>query len=415
MGTLRPTFRIAILSPTATAAEASEWRDRIEAGIPRASVFHLPVESLANADGSPVHLDADIAILFAPDSQGEADAEIDALLRAVEKGANDPNASTSARVIEVGDAMRLRAPRSGADFVPRADADHELLPYLRGALASAQALRQARREVALLGRVIDSMGSELEERNEELQLAALVQKDFLPMPIEPLHGVRVTTLYRPLAQVSGDVYHIEQLDDDRIAVFLADAVGHGIPAALLGMAICRSLETSERVNGQLELLGPAETLARLNARLVEHQRATTRFATAIAAQIDCRKRTMRLAVAGHPPAILLRPGEPPQTIPAEGSLLGVFAGERYDEYEFDLQPNDRLLLYSDGFEQAFSTEGRAEHLEEFGALAGVLDPEELVRRVALGVDRHSGSLHQQDDLTLLCVSVEQCASMRSAA
>ena len=79
------------------------------------------------------------------------------------------------------------------------------------------------------------------------------------------------------------------------------------------------------------------------------------------------------------------------------------------------RPNDRLLLYSDGFEQAFSTEGRAEHLEEFGALAGVLDPEELVRRVALGVDRHSGSLHQQDDLTLLCVSVEQCASMRSAA
>ena len=116
----------------------------------------------------------------------------------------------------------------------------------------------------LLGRVVESLRAELEERNEELQLAALVQKDFLPAPLAPLHGVRVASLYRPLAQVSGDVYHIEQLDDDRIAIFLADAVGHGIPAALLGMAVCRSLETTDRIDGQLRLLGPGETLARAN-------------------------------------------------------------------------------------------------------------------------------------------------------
>ena len=124
---------------------------------------------------------------------------------------------------------------------------------------------------------------------------------------------------------------------------------------------------------------------------------------------------MRIAVAGHPPAILLRPGEQPRLIEVEGSLLGVFADESYAEAEVELRENDRLLFYSDGFEQAFTDEGAARHLDEFGALAGVLDPDELVHRVAMRVDTHSGSLHQQDDLTLLCVSVESAASLRAAA
>ena len=415
MAVQRPLVRIALIGPESNGAEIAAWRARLAAELPYASVSQLALDALADGHGGIVHLDAEIAVLFAPDSQGETDAELDTLLRAVERGANDPNAQSSARVVVVGDSVLLHAPTSGADFVARGSADRDLVPFLRGMLTCVQGLRASRRELALLGRVVDSMRNELEERNEELQLAALVQKDFLPLPVEPLHGVRVTTLYRPLAQVSGDVYDITQLDNDRISVFIADAVGHGIPAALLGMAVCRSLETTDRVNGRLSVLGPAETLARANKRLYEHQRATTRFATAIAAVIDCRRRTMRIAVAGHPPAILLRPGEPPRLIEVDGSLLGVFADEQYAEVEVELRENDRLLFYSDGFEQAFTDEGTARHLDEFGALSGVLDPDELVHRVAMRVDHHSGSLHQQDDLTLLCVSVENAASIRAAA
>lgn len=415
MATPRPTTRIAVISPESNAGEAAAWRERLAREIAGAAVAHLPVEALHDGGGNPVFLDVEIAVLFAPDSQGETDAEVDALLRSVERGANDAAAITSARVVVVGDDAKLHAPASGADFLPRAHAESELVPFVRGTLACAQALRASRRELALLGRVVESMRAELEERNDELQLAALVQRDFLPLPIEPLHGVRIATLYRPLAQVSGDVYHLEQLDGDRIAVFLADAVGHGIPAALLGMAVCRSLELTERVGASLALLGPGETLARANRRLYEHQRATTRFATAIAAVIDCRRRTMRIAVAGHPPAILLRPGEPARALEASGGLLGVFPDERYDEIELALEPNDRVLFYSDGFEQAFACDGAARHVEEFGGMSGVLDPEELVERIATRVDRHAGSLHQQDDLTLLCVAVERAAAVSRAA
>jgi len=412
---VRTSSRIAVISGATQAREAAAWRDVLARELPATTVAHLAVDALSDGANHPVHLETEIAVLFASDSQAETDAALDILLGSVERATNDPNELASARVVVVGDPAALHAPATGADFVARADATTTLPAFLRGLLANSAGLRESRRELALLSRVVDSMRTELEVRDEELQMAALVQKDFLPLPIEPLLGMRVTTLYRPLGQVSGDVYHVEQLDDHRIAIFLADAVGHGIPAALLGMAVCRSLEFSERVGGQLKLLGPGETLARANRRLHEHQRATTRFATAIAGVLDCATRRLRIAVAGHPPAILLRPGEGPQTIEAEGSLLGVFPDERYDEVEIELRPNDRLLFYSDGFEQAFAEQGTAHHVEEFGRLAGVLDPEQLVEQVAARLDAHHGSLHQADDLTLLCVSVEQTAAMRQAA
>jgi sigma-B regulation protein RsbU (phosphoserine phosphatase) len=291
----------------------------------------------------------------------------------------------------------------------------DLIPYLRGVVACAPTLRDARRELSLLNRFVGSMRNELEERNEELQLAALVQRDFLPLPVPELHGVRIGTFYRPLAQVSGDVYHVEQLDDDRLSIFLADAVGHGIPAALLGMAVCRSLETTERVQGQLRLLGPGETLARANTRLAEHQRATTRFATAIAGVLDCRTRKLRLAVAGHPPAILLRPGQAPRQIECDGGLLGIFPDEVYNEIEIDLEPNDKILFYSDGFEQAFTDDGTPSHFKEFGNMTEVNDPDAIVQEIAARIDAQLGSLHQADDLTLLCISVGELESARLAA
>ena len=379
------------------------------------NVVNIESSALVDRDGIALHLDVEVAIVFAASDINSAHSALDRTLQSVERAANDAHSIASARVLLVSDLESDRAPRHSSDAMTAASAETDLIPYLRGVLACAGGLRESCRELSLLGRVVQSMRSELEERNEELQLAALVQRDFLPLPVAPLHGVRVATFYRPLAQVSGDVYHVEQLDEDRISIFLADAVGHGIPAALLGMAICRSLETVDRSNGASRLLGPSETLDRANRRLAEHQRATTRFATAISGVLDCRTRRLRLAVAGHPPAILLRPGCAPKAIACEGGLLGIFPDEKYEEVELELLPNDRLLFYSDGFEQAFCDGSAARHVEEFGKLAGVLDAEQLVEEIASRVDRESGSLHQADDLTLLCIGVQESGALRVAA
>ena len=418
MQNCRAVVRVVVLSSPTLTASGHHWRDRIAQEISGVSVTHLALDAAMSGTAtamSGLGLDVEVALLLIDGSTQELNRALDAAMHAMQHSAGESGGLGAARVIAVSDAVATVCSRAGFELMPRANADSEILPFLRGIVACASNLREARRELSLLNRVVGSMRNELEERTEELQLAAQVQRDFLPLPIEPVHGVRVSTFYRPLALVSGDVYHIEQVDDDQISIFLADAVGHGIPAALLGTAVCRSLEVTERVHGVMRVLGPAETLARANRRLIEHQRATTRFATAIAGLLDCRTRRLRLAVAGHPPAILLRPGQLPQQIEASGGLLGIFPDEEYSEVEIDLQPNDRLLLYSDGFEQAFFEDGASRHIEEFGKLAGVLDCEQLVNEIAARIDAQSGSLHQADDLTLLCISVEEIVAMRRAA
>jgi serine phosphatase RsbU (regulator of sigma subunit) len=407
----RSIVRIAIVHADGLGRRADAWSTRLAAGLPGVVATTVPAASLRTSCGRPVRIDSEIVVVLPGDEPRAATATVDAAIHASEGDSGDP----TARIVVVGDGWSPRTGRAGIDRLGDAEGETTLVPFLRGMIASASGLREARRELALLNRVVASMRTELEERSDELQLAAHVQRDFLPLPVPPLHGVRITTFYRPLAQVSGDVYHVEQVDEDRLAIFLADAVGHGIPAALLGMAVCRTLETTDLSHGRIEVLGPGETLARANRRLVAQQRMTTRFATAIAGVLDCRTRRLRLAVAGHPPAVLLRPGEPPRPVEADGGLLGIFADEGYDEIELALEPNDRLLFYSDGFEQAFAENGAPRHVETFGELSGVLDGEQLVQEVAARVDERSGSLHQADDLTLLCISVETPAAASRAA
>jgi serine phosphatase RsbU (regulator of sigma subunit) len=415
MDQTRTSLRVAIVSSESVLTAAEAWRDRIVGEIRGLSAAHLPTEALRTTSGTPVHLDVDAVVMFAGEDPEAAEATVDETLAAIEQPEGDSHLPNSVRVLVISDVLAARGVRAPADAIPSSRSAAELIPYLRGVIACAPTLRDARRELSLLNRFVGSMRNELEERNEELQLAALVQRDFLPLPVPELHGVRVAAFYRPLAQVSGDVYHVEQLDEDRLSIFLADAVGHGIPAALLGMAVCRSLETTERVQGQLRLLGPGETLSRANTRLAEHQRATTRFATAIAGVLDCRSRKLRLAVAGHPPAILLRPGQAPRQIECDGGLLGIFPDEVYNEIELDLEPNDKILFYSDGFEQAFTDDGTPSHVKEFGSMTEIADPDAVVQEIASRIDAQLGSLHQADDLTLLCISVGELESARLAA
>ncbi len=366
----RSIVRIAIVHADGLGRRADAWSTRLAAGLPGVVATTVPAASLRTSCGRPVRIDSEIVVVLPGDEPRAATATVDAAIHASEGDSGDP----TARIVVVGDGWSPRTGRAGIDRLGDAEGETTLVPFLRGMIASASGLREARRELALLNRVVASMRTELEERSDELQLAAHVQRDFL-----------------------------------------ADAVGHGIPAALLGMAVCRTLETTDLSHGRIEVLGPGETLARANRRLVAQQRMTTRFATAIAGVLDCRTRRLRLAVAGHPPAVLLRPGEPPRPVEADGGLLGIFADEDYDEIELALEPNDRLLFYSDGFEQAFAENGAPRHIETFGELSGVLDGEQLVQEVAARVDERSGSLHQADDLTLLCISVETPAAASRAA
>jgi len=295
-----------------------------------------------------------------------------------------------------------------------------LCARLHGMLHRQREVDRLRDALAMSGLSHTGLGDEVQRMHEELQLAAHAQRELLPRELPKLHGASVATLWRPAQYVSGDIYDVQQLDDDRIGLFLADAVGHGVSAALMTMVISQSLTTREphtNADGTTgrRILEPAEVLNRLNRRLVEHCTHPSRFSTAVYAVVDCRRLEVTVATAGHPPPILVRAGGDTETLETSGGLLGVFDGnDNYEQIKVQLSPGDRLLLYTDGFEHAFPDKdadgerlpGTTLHYrDEFGRLGETEDPQGLIEEVCRRLDVQHGSLHQADDLTLLCLQV----------
>ncbi len=254
---------------------------------------------------------------------------------------------------------------------------------------------------------------EMDRIHDELQLAASVQREFLPRTLPQTPGIDFRVLFRPAGYVSGDIYDVQRLDEDTVGFFVADAVGHGVPAALMTMVLARSLTTKVIDGDGYLLLSPAEVLSRLNREMVRRHADVPRFATAVYGTVDLRTRRVTIAGAGHPPPLRYRDGGVLK-VETNGGLLGVFADDHYDEVSFTPADDEMLIVYSDGFETAFPCpEGKSDrkhpthhYLDHFREAADAWRREGLGGAMGMltdALDSQRGSLHQIDDLTAMLI------------
>src|SRR3954453_3143701 len=209
-------------------------------------------------------------------------------------------------------------------------------------------------EVNLLRRRDETLGFYMQRVDEEMRLAARLQQDFLPKNLPQLGKVRFHSLYRPAGYVSGDLYDVFRLDETHVGFYMADAVGHGMPAALLTMFVKHALITKEIKKGSYRILTPGETLARLNEQLVAQDLSQATFATAVYGVINTKTRELQFASAGHPAPLVYSGAEPTTQLDGSGGLLGIFPNEVFPDISVTLQPNDRVIVYTDGVEVAFN-------------------------------------------------------------
>lgn len=307
--------------------------------------------------------------------------------------------------------------RSGVICAPPDSPSKVICSMLRTLWNQSDVIRSLKTELRILRAQNGGIASQYDKLDEELRLAAQLQRDMLPKHLPECEGVDLRVFFRPASYVSGDIYDLIQLDDEHIGVFLADAVGHGVPAALMTVFIKRSLRT-RRQKGNVreagEIISPAETLDLLNRDLVSHQTGTVRFATAAYGILNTRTLEFTFARAGHPYPMLLRANGETEWIMPEGGLLGIFPEEKYEQCTLQLNPGDRVVVYSDGFEVAYPSvvqdEGKKtrvandQYMKEFELLrTGAIDG--AFSRFVQKVDLQKGSLNQADDLTALLVGI----------
>lgn len=243
------------------------------------------------------------------------------------------------------------------------------------------------------------------ELNEEMRLAARLQRDFLPRRLPEIGPARFSVLYRPLSWVSGDIYDITRLDETHIGFYVADAVGHGMPAALLTMFIKKALQTKRIVGNTYQIVPPEVSLSELNADICDQALSSCQFCTALYAIFDTASMTLTYARAGHPEAVLLHADGSAEKIEGPGSLLGIFPQEQYESRQVTLQGGDRLVLYTDGAEPAFRAmagDSAADIDVALGKIAAATS-DDLVLSLTAHLEQVPASC--QDDVTVVVMDI----------
>ena len=316
---------------------------------------------------------------------------------------------TAAIVLDGGGARVERGERSLVDVVRRDISAAEL----RGRLAMIDRyhahLCRFEEELRGMERVGKRLNEQFREVDLEMQLAARIQRHFLPSVVEPIGRFRFASTYRPASWVSGDIFDIFRIDEDHTGFYVADVVGHGMAASLLTLFIKRAIVPKEVQGSSYRILTPAEALAGLNETLVAQRLPNYQFVTACYAVLDHAAMTLTYARGGHPFPLLIPGDGAPRELKTAGGLVGIFENEAFAEVSTPLQSGDKVLFYTDGVELAFqdgpepAVDPRA-FLRTFESLAH-LPIDAMVRGIERHLDDESGSLHPRDDVTILGLEV----------
>ncbi|HEY1377669.1 MAG TPA: SpoIIE family protein phosphatase [Gemmataceae bacterium] len=299
-------------------------------------------------------------------------------------------------------AARLAGFAHGADAVigSSASAD-ELMAQLR----VLERWRKARDQWVARAAEAQQFSHQLQQAYRQidldLRMARRLQASFLPQTLPAVGPIRFAVSYRPCGQVGGDFYDVVRLDEDHVGFYVADAMGHGVPASLLTVFLKKAVQPKEVSGSSYRLLPPGEVLSRLNRDLIAQGLADLPFITMVYGLLNCRDGRLEFARAAHPhPVHLPRVGDPEQW-QSPGTLLGVFDAE-YRSQQHRLRPGDKLLVFTDGLPESESATGVSAPL-----LRGAVEHRSLP--IQAFVERLSADLVTEqprpDDFTLLGVEV----------
>ncbi len=260
---------------------------------------------------------------------------------------------------------------------------------------------------------LQSIMSEKERINAELQLASDIQAHMLPCIFPPFPGRTEFDLYalmHPAKEVGGDFYDFFLVNEDKLAIIVADVSGKGVPAALF-MVIAKTLIKNYT---QMDM-DPAEVFTTVNHILCDGNDAGL-FVTAWMGVLEIETGKLTYVNAGHnPPLIKKADGNFEYLRERTGFVLAGMDGIKYRQNSFKLSPGDRIFLYTDGV-----TESTNEHEELYGEerLQHFLNThetghtEEILDALRKDLRDFSNEAPQFDDITMLLLDYKGTVTMK---
>ncbi len=245
------------------------------------------------------------------------------------------------------------------DYITKPPAMTALRARLLGALRIVSRyddLRWFNRELQEKKDAIDKSFASI---RDDLLVAETIQRQYLPNDFDPIGAVRFAGEFLPAFHTSGDIFNYVPINETQICLFSADVSGHGVASALLaitiGQTLCFDGDASDATfvvdrAGKRRARDPAEVVDWLNQRFANGQ--TDHYFTITYCVLDLETSALRYCQAGHCPIIRVNAAGEASLIGAGGLPVGMLPTARYETCTIDLEPGDRIYLYSDGISEA---------------------------------------------------------------
>ena len=254
--------------------------------------------------------------------------------------------------------------------------------------------------------------------DEDLASAAEIQKSLLPHKIDSAENLDVAWKFEPCEHMGGDIFNMFQLDEYHWAFYMLDVSGHGVQAAMVTVSVSQFLQPnsghlfskkSGKSAGSNELKTPAQVLVALDKEFPFER--FNNFFTITYMIINTKTGELRYSNAGHPHSILMRENEKLEFLHKGGPAIGM--GDfpllteqvvRFEEGHSQLNPDDKLFVYTDGIveyqnrdDELYGTQRFCETLE---ALRGA-SINDMVKQSIRSLMNFGQDAKPQDDITLL--------------
>ena len=202
--------------------------------------------------------------------------------------------------------------------------------------------------------------SKLNER--ELDIARGIQQSLIPRELPSAHGIELSGHCESARQVGGDFYDVIECGGGQLLLVIADVMGKGVPAAMFAATLRSLFRAMPR--GEVR---PSQLLIQANRLLYRDLSAVDMFITVQVLHVDGVTRQVRVANAGHCPALMAAGGPAlAQALAPEGLPLGVLEDAEYSDQEATLTPGARLLAYTDGLVETRNPAGDLFGYERLG-------------------------------------------------
>ena len=245
--------------------------------------------------------------------------------------------------------------------------------------------------------------AEKEKIRTEIDLADKIQRSQIPGTYPAFPDRNEFDIYgfmMPARMIGGDFYNYMLIDDDHLAMWIGDVSGKGIPAALFMMSTNLMLSARVRFKGS-----PAQILADVNNRICENNLAGM-FVTVWLGILELSSGRLTAANGGHEFPIIYQNNRFEKLKDKHGLVLGGMRNSKYRDYEINLDPGDKVFVYSDGVPEArnsgkemFQPERLIESLNKNKDGSA----ERIVHTVKSDIDKFVGDALQFDDITMLSV------------